>query len=166
MEAANRGAAEAGGKTIGLNIGLPLEQRPNEYVTPALNFEFHYFFMRKFWFAHLARALVVFPGGLGTLNELTEMLMLQQTGKLRRPVFILLYGTSFWKEVVNLDALLRHDMIAPEDLRLLQGADDPEQAFALLRDHLTACCLPEFGGETPAIAPTVHGDVGVEKPKP
>jgi uncharacterized protein (TIGR00730 family) len=156
MEAANRGAADAKGKTIGLNIGLPFEQRPNPYITPELNFEFHYFFMRKFWFAHLARALVVFPGGLGTLNELTELLMLVQTRKIKRGVFILLYGTSFWKEVLNFDSLVSHGMIAAKDLELFQTADDPERAFILLRDHLGVHCLPDSGGETPSIAPTNH----------
>src|SRR5579864_2184482 len=130
MEAANRGAAEAGGKTIGLNIGLPMEQRPNPFITPALNFEFHYFFMRKFWFAYLAKALVVFPGGFGTLNELTEMLMLLQTRKVNRRMLVLLYGTSFWKEVLNLEALVRQGMISQEDLGLFQWSDTPEQAFA------------------------------------
>src|SRR5579862_7759932 len=142
MEAANRGAADAKGKTIGLNIGLPFEQRPNRYITPALNFEFHYFFMRKFWFAHLARALVVFPGGLGTLNELTEILMLLQTGKLKRRILVLLYGTSFWKEVLNLDSLVRQGMIAADDLELFQWSDTPEQAFALLQAYLMSRCLP------------------------
>ena len=104
MEAANRGASEAGGITVGLNIGLPHEQRPNPYITRGLCFEFHYFFMRKLWFAHLARALVVFPGGFGTLDELAEMLTLEQTRKLERRTPILLYGTSYWKEIVNFDA--------------------------------------------------------------
>lgn len=152
MEAANRGAREAGGVTIGLNIGLPFEQRPNPYVTPSLSFEFEYFFMRKFWFAHLARALVVFPGGLGTLNELTEMLMLVQTGKLKRPVFILLYGTPFWDEALHLDALARHGVVSAEDLRLVHTADDPEGAFRLLRGYLESCCLSVGNGETPSIA--------------
>jgi len=156
MEAANRGAADAGGKSIGLNIGLPREQRPNGYISPALSFEFHYFFMRKFWFAHLARALVVFPGGLGTLNEMTELLMLVQTRKLSRKVFILLYGTGFWKEVLNLDALVRQGMISPEDLRLFEWADTPDQAFEILRTHLSTYCLAEQEGETPAIAPSSH----------
>ena len=113
MEAANRGASEAGGKTIGLNIGLPHEQRPNPYITRELTFEFHYFFMRKLWFAHLARALVVFPGGFGTLDELTEILTLMQTKKIDRHIPVVLYGSSYWNEIINFDALVRHGMIRP-----------------------------------------------------
>ena len=138
MEAANRGASEAGGRTIGLNIGLPHEQRPNPYVTRELSFEFHYFFMRKLWFAHLARALVVFPGGFGTLDELAEILTLVQTGKLERQIAILLYGSSYWNEIINFDALVRHGMIGAEDLGLFQFADDPASAFRLLRAGLEA----------------------------
>src|SRR5712691_523502 len=133
MEAANRGAVEAGGRTIGLNIGLPHEQKPNRYVTPELCFQFHYFFMRKLWFAHLARALVVFPGGFGTLDELFELLTLSQTRKLDQPVPILLYGTDYWNEVVNFEALVRHGMIARTDLALFQCVDSPAEAFALLQ---------------------------------
>ena len=138
MEAANRGAADAGGRTIGLNIGLPHEQRPNPYVTPGLSFEFHYFFMRKLWFAHLARALVVFPGGMGTLDELTEILTLAQTGKLARPIPVVLYGPGYWKEIINFDALLRHGMISRADLGLFQYADDPATAMGLLQAGLDA----------------------------
>ncbi|HXP84625.1 MAG TPA: TIGR00730 family Rossman fold protein [Bryobacteraceae bacterium] len=151
MEAANRGAAEAGGKTIGLNIGLPFEQRPNPWITPDLNFEFHYFFMRKFWFAYLAKALVVFPGGFGTLDELTEILTLVQTQKLVKKIVVVLYGTSFWKEVLNFDALVRHGMIAEEDLELFQFADDVETAFKVLEGGLTKYYL-EPDKESPAIA--------------
>ncbi len=136
MEAANRGAADAGGRTIGLNIGLPHEQRPNAYITPGLGFEFHYFFMRKLWFAHLARAIVVFPGGFGTLDELFEILTLCQTGKLERRIVTLLYGTSYWREVVDFPALARHGMIAEEDLRLLNFVDTPADALATLRAAL------------------------------
>src|SRR6266567_3238136 len=132
MEAANRGASEAGGKTIGLNIGLPHEQRPNPYITRRLTFEFHYFFMRKLWFAHLARALVVFPGGFGTLDELCEILTLQQTGKLERRILVLLYGTAYWKEVINFDALVKHGMISPQDLDLFTYVDDPASALRLI----------------------------------
>src|SRR5579871_5742293 len=132
MEAANRGAQDAGGKTIGLNIGLPFEQRPNPFITPELCFEFHYFFMRKFWFAYMAKALVVFPGGFGTLDELTEILTLVQTQKLLKKMVVLLYGSAFWKEILNFDALVNHGMIAPDDLDLFQFADDVESAFKLL----------------------------------
>src|SRR5258706_8993887 len=111
MEAANRGAPEAGGKTIGLNIGLPHEQQPNPYVTRQLTFEFHYFFMRKLWFAHLARALVVFPGGFGTLDELTEILTLMQTRKIARRIPVLLYGSAYCNEIINFDALVHHGNI-------------------------------------------------------
>ena len=126
MEAANRGAHDAGGKTIGLNIGLPFEQFPNPYITPELSFEFHYFFMRKFWFAYLAKALVVFPGGFGTLDEMMELLTLSQTQKLAKKITIVLYGSKYWKEIINFDALVRHGMISPEDLNLFQYADDPQ----------------------------------------
>ncbi len=149
MEAANRGASEAGGRTIGLNIGLPHEQLPNPYVTPELSFEFRYFFMRKLWFAHLARALVVFPGGFGTLDELTEFLTLEQTRKLDRPVQILLYGTSYWKEIINFDALVRHGMISREDVGLFQYVDDPVTALRLLQTGLgteSHAATPDFAG--------------------
>jgi uncharacterized protein (TIGR00730 family) len=137
MEAANRGAQDAGGKTIGLNIGLPFEQRPNPFITPELSFEFHYFFMRKFWFAYLAKALVVFPGGFGTLDELTEILTLAQTQKLEKKMTVILYGTTFWKEILNFEALVRHGMIAEKDLQLFSFADDVETAFSLLEAGLT-----------------------------
>jgi uncharacterized protein (TIGR00730 family) len=148
MEAANRGASEAGGRTIGLNIGLPHEQRPNPYVTRELTFEFHYFFMRKLWFAHLARALVVFPGGFGTLDELTEILTLVQTKKIDRHIPVVLYGSSYWNEIINFDALVRHGMINREDLALFQFADDPATALGLLQAGIAA--EPEEA--TPAIA--------------
>jgi uncharacterized protein (TIGR00730 family) len=148
MEAANRGASEAGGRTVGLNIGLPHEQRPNAYITRSLCFEFHYFFMRKLWFAHLARALVVFPGGFGTLDELTEILTLAQTRKLDRRIPVVLYGSSYWNEIIRFDALVRHGMIGREDLELFQYADDPATALALLQAGLAA--EPEEA--TPAFA--------------
>jgi uncharacterized protein (TIGR00730 family) len=138
MEAANRGAADAGGRTIGLNISLPHEQRPNAYVTRELSFEFRYFFMRKLWFAHLARALVVFPGGFGTLDELTEILTLAQTRKLQSPIPVILYGRSYWDEIINFEALVRHGMIERKDLALFQYADDPATALALLQSTLQA----------------------------
>jgi uncharacterized protein (TIGR00730 family) len=148
MEAANRGASEAGGKTIGLNIGLPQEQQPNPYITRELTFEFHYFFMRKLWFAHLARALVVFPGGFGTLDELAEILTLMQTRKIDRKIPVVLYGSSYWNEIINFDALVRYGMISPEDLALFQFADDPVTAFGLLRSGIEA----EPEEKTPAVA--------------
>lgn len=148
MEGANRGASEAGGKTIGLNIGLPHEQRPNPYITPGLSLEFRYFFMRKLWFAHLARALVVFPGGFGTLDELTEILTLAQTKKLGRSIPIILYGPSYWKEILNFDAMVRHGVISEADLDLFHFADDPKSAFDILQSRLTA----ETGVPSPAFA--------------
>ncbi len=148
MEAANRGASEAGGRTIGLNIGLPHEQRPNPYITHGLSFEFHYFFMRKLWFAHLARALVVFPGGFGTLDELAEILTLQQTGKFDRRIPILLYGSQYWKEIINFEALVHHEVISPEDLKLFRYVDDPKAALAMLQASLA----PEGEETAPAFA--------------
>jgi len=137
MEAANRGAYEAGGKTIGMNIRLPFEQHPNPYITPALNFEFHYFFMRKLWFAYLAKALVVFPGGFGTLDEMFEILTLAQTQKLAKKITVVVYGSEYWKKVLNIEALVNTGAISPKDLDLFQFADTPEQAFELLRRGLT-----------------------------
>jgi len=137
MEAANRGAWEAGGKTIGLNISLPFEQIPNRFITPALNFEFHYFFMRKYWFAYLAKALVVFPGGFGTLDEMFEILTLSQTQKLAKKITVLLYGSSYWQQVINLDILVDKGTISPRDRELFQVTDSTDQAFEILRDGLT-----------------------------
>jgi uncharacterized protein (TIGR00730 family) len=137
MEAANRGAYEAGCKTIGLNIRLPFEQHPNPYITPALSFDFHYFFMRKYWFAYLAKALVVFPGGFGTLDELFELLTLAQTKKLAKKMTVVIYGSNYWKNVINLELLAEKGAIAMADLELFQFADTPEEAFALLKAGLT-----------------------------
>ena len=147
MEAANRGAHEAGGKTIGLNISLPHEQHPNPYISPELLFEFHYFFMRKLWFAHLARALVAFPGGFGTLDELTEILTLAQTRKLSRDIPVILYGPDYWREILNFEALSRHGVIAPEDLDLFEFADEPAAALRILQRRLA-----EEPRQTPAFA--------------
>ena len=152
MEAANRGAFEANGKTIGLNIGLPFEQFPNPYITPELSFEFHYFFMRKFWFAYLAKALVVFPGGFGTLDELMELLTLTQTQKLAKKMTIVLYGSAYWKEIINFDALVKYGMISAEDLDLFQYADDPPTAFEILKAGLLTYALQPETPETPAIS--------------
>jgi hypothetical protein len=137
MEAANRGAYEAGAKTIGLNIKLPFEQMPNPYITPDLNFEFHYFFMRKFWFAYLAKALVVFPGGFGTLDEMFELLTLAQTQKLAKKITVVIYGSSYWNSVINLDVLAQKGVIAMKDRDLFQFVDTPQEAFALLKANLT-----------------------------
>jgi uncharacterized protein (TIGR00730 family) len=137
MEAANRGAWEAGGKTIGLNILLPFEQAPNPYITPSLNFEFHYFFMRKLWFAYLSKALVVFPGGFGTLDEMFEILTLTQTQKLAKKITVVIYGSDYWKKVFNLQVLVDTGAISPKDIELFQFADTPEQAFEMLRKGLT-----------------------------
>jgi uncharacterized protein (TIGR00730 family) len=150
MEAANRGASDAGGRTIGLNIKLPQEQRPNPYITRELTFTFRYFFMRKLWFAHLARGMVVFPGGFGTLDELTEILTLCQTEKLECKVPIILYGTNYWNEIINFQALVRHGMIAQEDLGLFRFADDPANAFNLL----TSALEPAEADKTPAFRRT------------
>jgi uncharacterized protein (TIGR00730 family) len=151
MEAANRGAADVNGKTIGLNIGLPFEQLPNPYITPELSFEFHYFFMRKFWFAYLAKAIVVFPGGYGSMDELMEVLTLVQTRKLNKKIIILLYGSDFWHEVINFDSLVKYGTISPEDLNLFEFADDTDTALRILQEGLLKHHLqPE--PEMPAIA--------------
>ena len=155
MEAANRGAYDAQGKTVGLNIGLPFEQFPNAYITPELSFEFHYFFMRKFWFAYLAKALIVFPGGFGTLDEMMEILTLVQTQKLAKKMTVLLYGSAYWKEIINFQALVKYGMIAEDDLGLFQFVDEPEQAFELLKAGLEQFAHPETL-ETPAIAKSTN----------
>jgi uncharacterized protein (TIGR00730 family) len=150
MEAANRGARDAGGRTIGLNISLPHEQQPNPYVTRELLFKFRYFFMRKLWFAHLARAIVVFPGGFGTMDELMEVLTLAQTQKLARKLPIILYGSSYWNEIINFEALIRHGVISREDLKLFAFADDPSGALKLLQDSIEV----STSEKTPAFAPS------------
>jgi uncharacterized protein (TIGR00730 family) len=157
MEAANRGASEAGGRTIGLNIGLPHEQRPNPYITPGLSFEFHYFFMRKLWFAHTACALVAFPGGFGTLDEMFEILTLQQTAKLDRKIVMLLYGSDYWREIIDFDALVRHGTVSPEDLKLFTFVDDPASALRALQAGLPPSAPETLSGQpaptcTPAFA--------------
>ncbi len=136
MEAANRGANDAGGRSIGLNIGLPSEQTPNPYITPDLGFEFHYFFTRKLWFAHLARAMFIFPGGFGTLDELCEILTLSQTKKLTRHIPVFLYNRAFWEDILNFDSLLKYGMISKKDLDLFQFVESPAEAFEKLRVHL------------------------------
>jgi len=157
MEAANRGAREGGGKTIGLNIRLPFEQGANPYITDGLHFEFHYFFMRKFWFAYMAKALVVFPGGFGTLDEMFEILTLVQTDKLSKKMGVVLYGREYWEQVLDLKPMAEWGAIAEKDLELLHYADTPADAFQHLRDHLIAHHLepntPQEAG-TPGIAKT------------
>ncbi len=158
MEAANLGAHEAGGKTIGLNIQLPFEQSPNQYITPALNFQFHYFFMRKFWFAYLAKALVIFPGGFGTMDELFEILTLAQTDKLAKKILVVIYGSEYWHRVINFQAFVDAGTIAPEDVNQFKVVDSPDDAFEFLRDGLTKYHLggaPKKEGEVlPEIAKT------------
>ena len=160
MEAANLGAHEAGGKTIGLNINLPFEQYPNPYITPSLNFEFHYFFMRKFWFAYLAKALVIFPGGFGTLDEFFEIVTLAQTEKLAKKIVVVVYGSEYWKKVVNFEAMLDAGVISSGDLDLFKMSDSPEESFEYLKDGLTKYHLvpqqPKRAGEAavPEIAKT------------
>ena len=157
MEAANRGASEAGGKTIGLNIRLPFEQGPNRYITPGLHFEFHYFFMRKFWFAYLAKALVIFPGGFGTLDEMFEILTLAQTKKLSKKLLVILYGNEYWNEVFDLKPLAEWGAIADADLDLLCRVESVEDAFEELKKHLlTYHMVPQTAQESkaPGIAKT------------
>ena len=136
MEASNKGARKAHGRSIGLNISLPFEQSSNEYVSKGLSFEFHYFFMRKFWFVYLAKALVMFPGGFGTLDELMEVLTLLQTRKVKKVMPIVLYGREYWKEILNFDALVKYKMISPNDIKLFRFADSPQEAFDYLKKEL------------------------------
>jgi len=137
MEAANRGAIKAKGLSIGFNISLPFEQLPNKYITPELNFEFHYFFMRKFWFAYLAKALIIMPGGFGTLDELVEILTLIQTNKLRKSMSIIIYGKEFWDKIINLEVLAEKNMISKSDLKLFKFCNTPEEAFKYLKKELS-----------------------------
>ena len=158
MEAANRGAHEAGGKSIGLNIQLPFEQYPNQFITPALNFQFHYFFMRKFWFAYLAKGLVIFPGGFGTMDELFEILTLAQTDKLAKKILVIIYGSEYWNRIINFQAFVDAGTVSPEDIDQFKIVDDPNEAFDFLRDGLTKYHLggtPKKQGEVlPEIAKT------------
>jgi uncharacterized protein (TIGR00730 family) len=155
MEAANLGAQEAGGKTIGLNINLPFEQDPNPSLTPALNFECHYFFMRKFWFAYLSKALVIFPGGFGTLDELFEILTLAQTQKLAKKILVVIYGSEYWKRLINFDVMIDAGTIAASDLDLFHMADSPEEGFEFLRDGLTKYHLGPQQPKAPEAMPEI-----------
>lgn len=157
MEAANRGAKEAGGKTVGLNIKLPFEQGPNPYITPGLHFEFHYFFMRKFWFAYLAKALVIFPGGFGTLDEMFEILTLAQTRKLSKKLLVILYGTDYWDQVFRLEPLAEWGAINEEDLKLMCRVNTVPEAFdqltSFLKKHHMVPATPQEQ-KAPGIAKT------------
>jgi hypothetical protein len=146
MEAANRGAAEARGINVGLRISIPIEEHNNEYVTRDLDFDFHYFFMRKFWFVYLAKAVVVFPGGFGTLDELFELLTLVQTRKLSKRLPIVLFGGGFWDEVVDFEALVRHGTISPGDPALMHRTDSIDEAFEIVTAELTAFAMGTPGG--------------------
>jgi len=157
MEAANLGALDAGGKSIGLNINLPFEQSPNPYISPTLNFEFHYFFMRKFWFAYLAKALVIFPGGFGTFDELFEILTLAQTEKLAKKILVVIYGSEYWKRLINFQLMIDSGVISPKDIDLIRFVDSPEEGFEVLKDGLTRHHLtpqPKRGEVVPEIAKT------------
>jgi uncharacterized protein (TIGR00730 family) len=137
MEAANKGAYKAKGLSMGLNISLPFEQFPNPYITPELNVEFHYFFMRKFWFAYLAKALIIMPGGFGTLDELMEVLTLVQTKKLRKKITVVIYGKEFWDKIINMKSLVETNVISPEDLKLFKFVNSPKEAFDYLTKKIT-----------------------------
>ena len=145
MEAANRGASEAKGLNVGLTISIPLEEFDNRYVTRELSFHFHYFFMRKFWFAYLAKALLVFPGGFGTLDELFEILTLRQTRKMGKHLAIVLFGTKYWDEVIDFEALVRHGTINREDLQLFHRTDSVDEAFEIVTRQLTEHAMAEPG---------------------
>lgn len=137
MEAANKGAKAAGGYSIGLNISLPFEQFANKFVTPELTFEFHYFFMRKFWFVYLAKSLVIFPGGFGTLDELMEVLTLVQTGKIKKQIKIIIYGEEYWRKIINFEALIEYGTISEEDMKLFSFCNSPIEAFNEITEHFT-----------------------------
>jgi len=160
MEAANLGAYEAGGKSIGLNIQLPFEQHPNQFITPSLNFQFHYFFMRKFWFAYLAKGLVIFPGGFGTMDELFEILTLAQTDKLAKKILVIIYGSEYWNKIINFRAFVDAGSVSPQDLELFKIVDNPEEAFEYLRDGLTKYHL----GGTPKKQGEVLPDIARTRP--
>ncbi len=154
MEAANKGAKKAGGYSLGLNISIPFEQYVNPFVTKELSFEFHYFFMRKFWFAYLSKAFVVFPGGFGTFDELFEILTLVQTDKIRKKLALVIYDEKYWKSVVNFDALIEQGVINSSDLDLFHFCNDIDTAFEIVKDHLEKNFLKEK--EPSVIEPRIH----------
>jgi len=143
MEAANKGAKKAGGYSVGLNISIPFEQFVNRYVTKELSFEFHYFFMRKFWFSYLSKALIVFPGGFGTFDELFEVLTLIQTEKIRKKLGVVIYDEKYWKNVINFEALIEYGVINEEDLKIFHFCNDVDTAFNIVKDHLVKYFLKE-----------------------
>jgi uncharacterized protein (TIGR00730 family) len=145
MEAANRGATEAGGLNVGLAISLPHEEGANPHITREFVFRFHYFFMRKFWFAYLAKAVIVFPGGFGTLDELFEVLTLVQTKKMTKPMPIVLFGTEYWKEVIDFDALVKHGTISAADVDIMHRTDSVDEAFDWVVAQLTEHALGKPG---------------------
>lgn len=135
MEAANKGAKLAGGLSVGLNISIPFEQFVNKYVSPDLSFEFHYFFMRKFWFAYLAKALIVFPGGFGTMDEFFEIMTLVQTGKIKKKLLMVVYDEKYWKSILNLENLHNHGMINKEDVNLFSFCNTVDEAYNIITKH-------------------------------
>ena len=137
MEAANRGAKKAGGTSIGLNISLPMEQYSNPYITKEMAFEFHYFFVRKFWFAYMAKAMIIFPGGFGTMDELFEILTLVQSHKTKKFLPIIIYGSEFWSQILDLPALVKHGTISKKDLNLFQFFDDVDSAYEYITSELS-----------------------------
>jgi len=154
MEAANKGAKKAGGYSIGLNISIPFEQFVNNYVTPELSFEFHYFFMRKFWFAYLSKALVVFPGGFGTMDELFEIMTLVQTAKLRKKLAVIIYDKKYWNKIINFDALVELGMISKSDLSLFTMCETVDEAYDAIIRHLKKYYSKEK--EPKVIEPVLH----------
>jgi uncharacterized protein (TIGR00730 family) len=145
MEAANRGASESRGMNVGLTISIPVEEFDNPYVTRELSFHFHYFFMRKFWFAYLAKAVIVFPGGFGTLDELFEILTLLQTRKIRKHLPVVLFGTGYWDQVIDFEALIRHGMIDSKDLAIFHRTDSVDDAYEFVTSRLSRYALAERG---------------------
>jgi uncharacterized protein (TIGR00730 family) len=154
MEAANRGAKKAGGYSVGLNISIPFEQYVNKYVTPDLSFEFHYFFMRKFWFAYLSKALIIFPGGFGTMDELFEILTLVQTEKIKKKLAVIIYDRKYWEKIINFDALVDMGMISRSDLNLLTMCDTLDEAYDKIIKHLKKHYSKEK--EPKVIEPVLH----------